>query len=98
MKLHIKDKYDIKVVNDIKLELLKLIKEKKIEGKLPNISELAKENEIKSVFIKKAYQELINDGFLIKIYDKGYFVDNIVNRKYLQEVEKTLKTNEEDYF
>lgn len=43
---------------------------------LPSIRSLAKDLRISNITTKRAYEELVNDGFIEAISSKGYFVKN----------------------
>ena len=51
---------------------------------LPSIRNLAKDLRISNITTKRAYEELVNDGFIEAISNKGYFVKN-KSKEFLKE-------------
>lgn len=82
------------VVSQVKAEILK--GSLAPESKLPSVRELAGELRISALTVKKAYDTLEQEGFIVTVHGKGSFVAG-VNRdlaieEQKKEVEKELDT------
>ena len=73
------------VVSQVKQEILKgsLVP----ESKLPSVRELAGELRISALTVKKAYDTLEQEGFIVTVHGKGSFVAG-VNRDLALEAQK----------
>ncbi|MBQ3516046.1 MAG: GntR family transcriptional regulator [Lachnospiraceae bacterium] len=82
------------VVSQVKQEILKgsLVP----ESKLPSVRELAGELRISALTVKKAYDTLEQEGFIVTVHGKGSFVAGVNRDVALEaqkkEVEKELDT------
>ncbi|KYO65534.1 GntR family transcriptional regulator [Thermovenabulum gondwanense] len=52
---------------------------------LPSIRSLAKELQISVITVKRAYQELENDGYIVTVHGKGSFIA-VKNKELLKEM------------
>ena len=52
---------------------------------LPSIRSLAKELQISVITVKRAYQELENDGYIVTVHGKGSFIA-VKNKELLREM------------
>lgn len=52
---------------------------------LPSIRNLAKELQISVITVKRAYQELENDGYIVTVHGKGSFIA-VKNKELLKEM------------
>lgn len=52
---------------------------------LPSIRNLAKELQISVITVKRAYQELENDGYIVTVHGKGSFIA-VKNKELLREM------------
>lgn len=73
------------VVSQIKSEILKGTLAP--ESKLPSVRELAGELRISALTVKKAYDTLEQEGFIVTVHGKGSFVAG-VNRDLAMEAQK----------
>ena len=73
------------VVSQVKAEILKGAMAP--ESKLPSVRELAGELRISALTVKKAYDTLEQDGFIVTVHGKGSFVAG-VNRDLALEAQK----------
>ncbi len=75
-----------------------MIIEKKLSGgtMLPSVRSLSKDLQISALTVKKAYDQLEAQGFIITVHGKGSFVaennQNIVQEAQQKEVEELLET------
>ncbi len=84
----------------IYLQIKEQIKKQIIEGslsdgdKIPSIRELAKDLRISVITTKRAYDELIREGFINAIQGKGCFVagqnKDLIHEEYLKKIEEAL--------
>lgn len=77
------------MVEQVKAEILagKLLP----ETKLPSVRELAKDLRISAFTVKKAYDTLEQEGFVMTIHGKGSFVAGIHRNMALEEQRKELE-------
>ncbi len=73
------------VVSQVKTEILKGAMAP--ESKLPSVRELAGELRISALTVKKAYDTLEQEGFIVTVHGKGSFVAG-VNRDLAMEAQK----------
>ena len=73
------------VVSQVKAEILKGAMAP--ESKLPSVRELAGELRISALTVKKAYDTLEQEGFIVTVHGKGSFVAG-VNRDLALEAQK----------
>ena len=74
----------------------KIIEQKLLEGTmLPSVRALSKELKISALTVKKAYDQLEEQGFIITVHGKGSFVtannQNFVQEEKQRAVEKCLE-------
>lgn len=81
------------VVSQIKAEILS--GELAPETKLPSVRELAKDLRISALTVKKAYDTLEQEGFIMTVHGKGSFVAG-VNRDLALEAQKKEVEREMD--
>lgn len=76
MKIIISNSSSVPFYEQIKREIIEQIINNKIkeDEMLPSIRQLAKDIKISVMTIKKAYDELENEGYIISIQGKGTFV------------------------
>lgn len=68
-----------------------LTKELQAKTKLPSIRNLAHILRVGVITVKRAYDDLVNEGYLISIEAKGYYVNNLVYEKLLKTALVDLK-------
>ena len=73
-----------------------IIEQKLLEGTmLPSVRTLSRELKISALTVKKAYDQLEEQGFIVTVHGKGSFVasnsQNIVQEEQCKEVEKQLE-------
>lgn len=74
----------------------KIIEKKLLEGTmLPSVRALSKELKISALTVKKAYDQLEEQGFIVTVHGKGSFVtannQNFVQEEQRKEVEEKLE-------
>ncbi|MDY0277257.1 MAG: GntR family transcriptional regulator [Acholeplasma sp.] len=72
LKMTSKDPLYIQIKEEIKKKII--TKELSAESQLPSVRVLSKELKVGVVTIKRAYDELVNEGFIISKEAIGYFV------------------------
>lgn len=79
MKIFVSLKDKNPLYEQVKNQIIKLIltKELKEGDRLPSIRGLSKDLRVGVVTIRRAYDDLVNDGYLISKEAKGFYVDNI---------------------
>lgn len=71
----------------------KIIEQKLLEGTmLPSVRSLAKELKISALTVKKAYDQLEEQGFIITVHGKGSFV-TANNQNFVQEEQQKAVEN-----
>ncbi len=81
------------IVDQIKADILqgRLLKDQS----LPSVRSLAKDLRISALTVKKAYDMLESEGFIVTVHGKGSFVagvnSNLVQEEQKKEVEKELE-------
>jgi len=66
--------------------------ELKANDSLPSVRALSKELKISALTVKKAYDNLENDGFTVTVHGKGTYVVCINSELLLEEQKKELET------
>lgn len=88
---------DIPIYEQIKEQVKKMIMHKKlnIDEQLPSIRMLAKELQVGIITVKKAYDDLVLEGYLYSKSAKGYYVssynDGTIKIEYLNRIKEHLK-------
>lgn len=82
------------IVNQIKTLIQK--EELQEEFKLPSVRVLAKELKISALTVKKAYDNLEQEGFIYTVHGKGSYVASIDPKQVLEETMKQLEQNLEN--
>lgn len=81
------------IVEQVKGMILK--GELKQESALPSVRSMAKELRISALTVKKAYDALEQEGFIVTVHGKGSFVaginTNLLQEEQKKEVEKELE-------
>ena len=65
---------------------------------LPSIRTLAKDLRISNITTKRAYEELVSDGFIEAVATKGYFVKSKSENYLKEEILKKIEQNLEEAF
>ncbi len=97
MNLLISMHSDIPIYEQIKEQIKKLIIHKKlnIDEQLPSIRMLAKELQVGIVTVKRAYDDLVSEGYLYSKSAKGYYVltynEDTIKKEYLNRIKEHLK-------
>ena len=86
MNIRIQSKSGIPIYGQIEQQMKELILDEKLqEGEaLPSIRGLASDLKISVITIKRAYEELEQEGLIYSVPGKGFFVDN-PDREFLEE-------------
>ena len=93
MDLFISMHSDIPIYEQIKDQIKKLIIHKKLhtEEQLPSIRTMAKDLQVGIVTVKRAYDDLVLDGYLYAKSAKGYYVAEVdeqhIKKEYLKRIE-----------
>lgn len=88
---------DIPIYEQIKKQIKKAIIHKQLnkDEQLPGIRTLAKELQVGIVTVKRAYDDLVQEGYLYSKSAKGYYVSNIdissVETEYLEQVKQHIQ-------
>lgn len=77
------------IVGQIKEQILK--KELLADTPLPSVRVLAKEQRISALTVKKAYDELELEGFIVTVHGKGSFVAQTNHQMQLEEKQKEVE-------
>lgn len=84
--------YD-QIVEQIKTVILE---EKMLEGEmLPSVRALSKDLKISALTVKKAYDTLEKDGFIITVHGKGSYVKGVNPSLLLEEIRKDVEQSME---
>lgn len=67
--------------------------ELKTDDQLPSVRVLAKELKISALTVKKAYDNLESDGFVITVHGKGTYVKSANSQLLLEEQRKEVETD-----
>ena len=82
------------IVEQIKAEIMQ--GKLKCEESLPSVRSLSKDLRISALTVKKAYDTLETEGFIVTVHGKGSFVagvnQNLVFEEQKKEVEKDMET------
>ena len=97
MKIIVKNKSDLPIYEQIEEQ----IKEQILEGKaeeneqLPSIRQLARDLKISVITTTRVYNDLADEGFIISVAGKGYFVaprnNELLHERMLCEMEEGLE-------
>lgn len=97
MKIIVKNKSDLPIYEQIEEQ----IKEQILEGKaaeneqLPSIRQLARDLKISVITTTRVYNDLADEGFIISVAGKGYFVaprnNELLRERMLCEMEEGLE-------
>ena len=97
MKIIVKNKSDLPIYEQIEEQ----IKEQILEGKaeeneqLPSIRQLARDLKISVITTTRVYNDLADEGFIISVAGKGYFVaprnNDLLRERMLCEMEEGLE-------
>lgn len=82
------------IVEQIKAEILK--GNMKQEQRLQSVRELAKDLRISALTVKKAYDTLEQEGFIVTVHGKGSFVSGINQNLILEEQRKEVEKDFEN--
>lgn len=97
MNLLISMHSDIPIYEQIKEQIKKMIMHKKLrtEEQLPSIRILAKEIQVGIVTVKRAYDDLVSEGYLYSKQAKGYYVtkfdETIIKSEYMKRIKQHMK-------
>lgn len=97
MKIIIKNKSDVPIYEQIKEQLRTQILEGKIieDEQLPSIRQLARDLRISVITTTRAYNDLSDEGFIISVAGKGYYVapsnNELLRERMLCEMEEGLE-------
>ena len=87
---------DMPIYKQIKDQIKKAIFQKKInsQDKLPSIRALSKELQVGIITVKRAYDDLVKEGFIVSKASKGYFVLPVdidkFHRIYINKIESLI--------
>ncbi len=82
------------IVEQIKSEILK--GNMKQEQRLQSVRELAKDLRISALTVKKAYDTLEQEGFIVTVHGKGSFVSGVNQNLILEEQRKEVEKDFEN--
>jgi len=98
MNLHISMHSDIPIYEQIKEQIKRMVIYKKLrtDEQLPSIRILAKEIQVGIVTVKRAYDDLVSQGYLYSKQAKGYYVsafdEVIVKLEYTKRIKQHMRT------
>lgn len=97
MKILLKNKSDVPIYEQIKEQIKSQVLEGKVQEneQLPSIRQLAKELKISVITTTRAYNELSDEGFIISVSGKGYFVapknNELLRERMIFEMEQAFE-------
>lgn len=86
---------DKPIYEQIKEQIKKLIIKKEIKAgfQLPSVRSLSKDLQIGIVTVKRAYDDLVQEGYIISQAAKGYYVIDINVDRVLEEYKKKISNH-----
>lgn len=97
MRIIIKNKSDVPIYEQIKEQIKAAVFEGEIveDEALPSIRQLAKDLKISVITTQRAYSDLAEEGFIISVQGKGYFVapknNELIKERLLRRVEDNFE-------
>ena len=97
MKIIIKNRSELPIYEQIERQMKEQILEGAIpeDEQLPSIRQLAKDLKISVITTTRAYNDLADEGFIISVAGKGYFVaprnNELLRERMLYEMEEGLE-------
>ena len=97
MKIIIKNKSDVPIYEQIEEQIRTQILEGKIneDEQLPSIRQLARDLKISVITTTRVYNDLADEGFIISVAGKGYYVaprhNELLRERMLCEMEEGLE-------
>ncbi|MBO6231269.1 MAG: GntR family transcriptional regulator [Ruminiclostridium sp.] len=97
MKIIIKNKSDLPIYEQIEQQIKSQILEGAVpeDEQLPSVRQLAKDLRISVITTTRAYNDLAEEGFIISVAGKGYFVaprnNELMRERMLYEMEDGLE-------
>ena len=96
MKIYIKNKSDVPIYEQIEEQIRTQILEGQTEEneQLPSIRQLARDLKISVITTTRVYNDLADEGFIISVAGKGYFVaprnNELLRERMLCDMEEAL--------
>ena len=97
MKIYIKNKSDVPIYEQIEEQIRTQILEGETEEneQLPSIRQLARDLKISVITTTRVYNDLADEGFIISVAGKGYFVaprnNELLRERMLCDIEEALE-------
>ena len=97
MKIYIKNKSDVPIYEQIEEQIRTQILEGETEEneQLPSIRQLARDLKISVITTTRVYNDLAEEGFIISVAGKGYFVaprnNELLRERMLCDMEEALE-------
>ncbi len=97
MKIYIKNKSDVPIYEQIEEQIRTQILEGETEEneQLPSIRQLARDLKISVITTTRVYNDLADEGFIISVAGKGYFVaprnNELLRERMLCDMEEALE-------
>ena len=97
MKIYIKNKSDVPIYEQIEEQIRTQILEGRTEEneQLPSIRQLARDLKISVITTTRVYNDLADEGFIISVAGKGYFVaprnNDLLRERMLCDMEEALE-------
>ena len=97
MKIYIKNKSDVPIYEQIEEQIRTQILEEQTEEneQLPSIRQLARDLKISVITTTRVYNDLADEGFIISVAGKGYFVaprnNELLRERMLCDMEEALE-------
>lgn len=79
------------IVDEIKRKIIK--EELKADTPLPSVRALATQLRISALTVKKAYDALEREGFVVTVHGKGSFVSNVGSNIKTEELRKEVESD-----
>ncbi|MBR3044682.1 MAG: GntR family transcriptional regulator [Oscillospiraceae bacterium] len=97
MKIYIKNKSDVPIYEQIEEQIRTQVLEGETEEneQLPSIRQLARDLKISVITTTRVYNDLADEGFIISVAGKGYFVaprnNELLRERMLCDMEEALE-------
>lgn len=97
MKIILKNNSDVPIYEQIEEQVKKAVLEGKImeNEQLPSIRQLARDLKISVITTTRAYTDLMEEGYIVSVVGKGYFVaqrnNELLRERMLCEMEECLE-------
>lgn len=97
MNIILRNKSDVPIYEQIKQQIREAVLsgELKQEEQLPSVRQLARDLKISVITTTRAYNDLMDEGYIISVAGKGYFIaprnNELLRERMLCEMEESLE-------